>query len=366
MAAGNDYYDLLGVSPSATPEELKQAFRKAALKYHPDRNPNDPDAEATFKKVNEAYSVLSDPDKRAYYDRVGSAPSSSGGGAGPDFTNFNVEEIFGDMLGGIFGGFNRGPKQGRDIQVELTISLEEAAKGCEKPIEFERPAPCEPCGGRGAEPGTPVDTCSACGGRGQVRFQQSIFVVQRPCNRCGAKGSIPRKPCPNCGGGGVARRTEKFNVTLPPGVEDGATRTKQGFGEAPGPGVTPGDLVILVRIAEHALFRRDGADLHCTVPISFPQAALGAKVDVPTLEGKVSMRIPAGTQSGQELRLRSKGMPKFGGYGRGDQIVSVQVEVPTALTEEQKRLVEQLAESFGGDVHPQQKSFLDKLKGLFE
>lgn len=365
MASGNDYYDLLGVSRNASADELKQAYRKAALKYHPDRNPGDAEAEATFKKVNEAYSVLSDPDKRAHYDRFGDAPSSSGGG--PDFTNFNVEELFGDMLGGIFGGFGkRGPQQGRDIQVELSISLEEAARGCEKPIEFERPAPCEPCGGRGAEPGSSVDTCPACGGRGQVRFQQAIFVVQRPCNRCGGKGAIPRKPCTNCSGSGVAKRTEKFTVTLPPGVEDGATRTKQGFGEAPGPGVTPGDLVIVVRIAEHSLFHREGHDLHCTVPISFPQAALGAKVDVPTLDGKVAMRIPAGTQSGQELRLRNKGMPKFGGYGRGDQIVTVQVEVPTSLTDDQKKLVEQLAESFGGDVHPQQRTFLDKLKGLFE
>lgn len=365
MAAGNDYYDILGVSRNATPDELKQAYRKAALKYHPDRNPGDPEAEATFKKVNEAYSVLSDPDKRAHYDRFGDAPS--GGGGGPDFTNFNVEELFGDMLGGIFGGFGRGaPRQGRDIQVEVTISLEEAAKGCEKPIEFERPAPCEPCGGRGAEPGSPVDACPACGGRGQVRFQQAIFVVQRPCNRCSGKGSIPRKPCANCAGSGVAKRTEKFTVTLPAGVEDGATRTKQGFGEAPGPGVTPGDLVIVVRIAEHPLFHREGLNLHCTVPISFPQAALGAKVDVPTLDGRVSMRIPPGTQSGQELRLRNKGMPKAGGYGRGDQIVTVQVEVPTSLTEDQKRLVEQLAESFGGDVHPQQRTFLEKLKGLFE
>lgn len=364
MAAGTDYYDLLGVARTASADELKQAFRKAALKHHPDRNPDNPEAEATFKKINEAYSVLSDPDKRAHYDRFGSAPSSSGGG--PDISNINVEEILGDMFGGIFGGFGRSQRQGRDIQVELSITLEEAAKGCEKPIEYDRPAPCEPCGGRGAEPGSPVDTCSACGGRGQVRFQQSIFTVQRPCNRCGGKGSIPRKVCSNCNGNGVAQRTEKFTVTLPPGVEDGATRTKQGFGESPGGGVAPGDFVIVIRIAEHPLFQREGADLHCKVPVSFPQAALGAKIDVPTLDGKVALKIPPGTQPGQELRMRGKGMPKFGGYGRGDQIVTVQVEVPTALTDDQKRLVEQLAESFGADFHPQQRSFLDKLKGLFE
>lgn len=364
MAAGTDYYDLLGVERSATPDELKQAYRKAALKHHPDRNPDDPHAEATFKKINEAYSVLSDPDKRAHYDRFGSAPSNSAGG--PDISNINIEEIFGDMFGGIFGGFGRTQRQGRDVQMEIEISLEEAAKGCEKAVEFERPAPCDVCDGRGAEPGSAIDTCSVCAGRGQVRYQQSIFTLQRACSRCGGKGAVPRTPCSNCDGSGVAQRVEKFTVTLPPGVEDRATRTKRGYGEAPGAGLIPGDLVIVIRIAEHPLFRRDGVDLYCAVPISFPQAALGAKVEVPTLDGKVTMKIPAGTQPGQELRLRNKGMPKFGGYGRGDQIVTVQVEVPTALSDEQQRLVEQLAESFGGDVHPQQRTFLDKLKSLFE
>jgi molecular chaperone DnaJ len=370
MSSGSrDYYEILGVQRSASPDELKAAYRKAALKYHPDRNPGDAAAEAKFKEVNEAYSVLSDPDRRAHYDRFGRAPAGAGSGPSPDI---NFEEMFGDLVGDLFGnlggfaGFRSRRQSGRDIAYELTITLEEAARGCEKPIEIERPAPCDVCAGRGAAPGAPVDPCPACNGRGEVMFQQGFFRLRRGCNRCSGKGAIPREVCPRCGGSGVYPRREKFSVTLPPGVEDGATRTVAGYGEAPANGAPSGDLLITVKIAEHPLFKRQDADLFCTIPVSFPQACLGAQIDVPTLDGKVKMRIPPGTQPGHALRLRGKGMPRFGGYGRGDQIVTIQLEVPTELTEEQRNLVEQLAQSMGEDTHPQRRTFLDKLKSLFD
>lgn len=370
MAGTVDYYELLGVSRTATPDELKQAYRKMALKYHPDRNPGDHTAEAKFKEVSEAYHVLSDADRRAHYDRFGKAPGASpfaGGGVPADF---NIEEMFGDLVGDLFnnlGGFGRGRRNtGRDIHLTLTITLEEAAKGCDKEVEFDRPAPCATCSGRGAEPNTPIDPCSACGGRGEVRFQQSIFRLTRPCARCAGKGSIPRSPCAKCNGTGVGKRTEKLLVTLRPGVEDGATQTQPGYGEMPLNGSPSGDLQITVKIAEHPFFKRDEADLRCVIPVSFPQAALGAMLEVPTLDGKVKMRIPAGTQPGQELRLRNKGMPRYGGYGRGDQIVTIQLEVPTELSPEQRELVEKFAATFGEDSHPQRRTFLEKLKDLFD
>lgn len=362
-----DYYEVLGVNREATPEEIKQAYRRAALKFHPDKNPGDPSAEARFKEVSEAYHVLSDADRRAHYDRFGRMPP---GQAIPDFNMEDMFDVLGDILqgfGGGIGSFAKGRRaRGRDIQIELTISLEEAARGCEKTIEFDRPAACAECGGRGAQPGTALDACAACEGRGEVRFQQGFFRLSRPCGRCNGRGAVPRSPCPKCSGAGTARRTEKLNVVLPAGIEDGATRTVPSYGESPGGASPAGDLEITVRIAEHSLFKRDGADLRCTIPVSFPQAALGAMIDVPTLDGRVKMRLPPGIQPGQELRLRNKGIPRFGGYGRGDQIVTIQLEVPTELTHEQKELIEQLASAMGEETHPQRKTFLEKLKGLFD
>lgn len=359
-----DYYELLGVARSASPEELKAAYRKMALKYHPDKNPGDPTAEAKFKEVAQAYHTLSDEGRRAHYDRFGNVEQTP---QMPDFQNMGeVFDLFGEILQG-FGGFGRGRKQqGRDIQIEVSVSLEEAAKGCEKTLEYQRPAPCEECGGRGAAQGTPVDPCAACNGRGEVRFQQGFIRMSRPCAKCAGRGQVPRTPCAKCGGAGVARKTEKVIVTLPAGVEDGATHTKQGLGETPGNGLASGDLEIVIRIAEHPLFQRDGSDLKCTIPVSFPQAALGAMLEVPTLEGKVKMRLPAGTQPGQELRLRGKGMPRFNGRSRGDQIVVIQLEIPSDLSAEQKDLVEKLAASMGEETHPQRRTFVDKLKGLFD
>lgn len=364
MSTLRDYYEVLGVRRDATAEEIKQAYRKLAMRYHPDRNPGDASAEAKFKEINEAYQVLSDPERRAHYDRFGRMPD----GFGTDFVDVSemFESVFNDLLSG-FAGFGRGRRGvGRDIQLEVEITLLEAAKGVEKTVEYTRNALCDRCTGRGAEPGTIVDPCPACGGRGEVRFQQGIFGISRSCGRCEGRGSVPRTACQACRGQGVVRKLERLTVTIPAGVEDGATRTVRGHGDvARGTGVA-GDLQLHIRIAEHPLFTRSGADLHCTVPVSFPQAALGAVIEVPTLDGKVRMRLPPGTQPGHQLRLRGKGMPRYGGHGAGDQIVTIQLEVPERLTPEQRELIERLAASMGEEVHPQRRTFLEKLKSLFD
>jgi molecular chaperone DnaJ len=360
-----DYYEILGVSRTASADEIKQAYRKLAMRFHPDRNPGDPSAESRFKEVSEAYHVLSDLDRRAHYDRFGRAPGTSGV---PDFIDMTemFESVLGDFLSG-FGPFARGKRgAGKDVKVEVEVSLMEAAHGAEKTVEFSRSATCDKCSGRGAEPGVPVDPCPACNGKGEVRFQQGIFRLSRPCGRCEGRGTLPRSPCPGCAGSGVVRKREKLAVTIPAGVEDGATRTVRGYGDA-GKGTAPsGDLEILIRVGAHPLFVREGADLHCRVPVSFPQAVLGAMLEVPTLEGKVRMRLPPGTQPGHQLRLRGKGMPRFGGYGTGDQIVTIQLEVPEQLSEDQRELVEKLAASMNEELHPQRKTFLEKLKALFD
>jgi molecular chaperone DnaJ len=360
-----DYYEVLGIDRGATPDEIKQAYRKLAMKYHPDRNPGDHGAEAHFKEVSEAYHVLSDPNRRAHYDRFGRMPS---GANVPDFADMTemFEAVIGDFLANIGGFGRRGKPGGRDVTLAVEVSLLEAAKGIEKTVEFDRSAPCDACQGRGATPGTPVDPCPACNGRGEVRYQQGIFRLARPCGKCDGRGTIARTPCGACGGDGVVRKHERLTVTIPAGVEDNATRTVKGYGDAArGVGAT-GDLELQIRIAEHPLFTRDAYDLRCTVPVSFPQAALGGMIEVPTLEGKVRMRLPPGTQPGQELKLRGKGMPRFGGYGSGDQIVTIQLEVPSELTAEQRELVERLASSMNEAVHPQRRTFLEKLKSLFD
>jgi molecular chaperone DnaJ len=362
--ATRDYYEVLGVDRTASPEDIKQAYRKLAMRYHPDRNPGDATAEAKFKEVSEAYHVLGDPERRAHFDRFGRMPA----GVGPDFVDMSemFESVLGDILSG-FPGFGRARRgAGRDLKIEVEISLSEAAHGVERTVEFTRQVLCDRCAGRGAEPGTSVDPCPACGGRGEVRYQQGIFGITRPCGRCEGRGTLPRTPCQKCNGHGVVRKQERLAVTIPAGVEDGATRTVRSYGDvARGTGIA-GDLEIHIRIAEHPLFTRQGVDLHCTVPVSFPQAALGAMIEVPTLDGKVRMRLPPGTQPGHQLRLRGKGMPRYGGYGAGDQIVTIQLEVPSQLTPEQRQLVEQLAASMNEEVHPQRRTFLEKLKSLFD
>lgn len=359
-----DYYEVLGVERTAQPDELKKAYRKLAMQFHPDRNPDDASAEDKFKEATEAYSVLSDPEKRRRYDRMGhQAFETPGTGFEPaDFSA--VADILEGLFGEVFGGRKRKGRAGRDVQYDLSIGFVEAALGVEKAITVERPAPCETCTGSGAAPGTRVEPCHACNGKGEVRIQRGFFAATRPCTVCGGRGQRIETPCRDCQGSGSRPRPETMTVRLPPGVEDGSVRTVRGGGEI-APGGT-GDLHITIHVEEHPLFTRDGADVRCTVPVSFPQASLGSNVEIPTLEGKVTMKIPGGTQSGKLFRLRGKGIPLYGGAGRGDQLVTVVVEVPTKITRQQRKLIEQLAEEMGIETQPQQATFLDKLRSLFE
>jgi molecular chaperone DnaJ len=365
MAEKRDYYETLGVSRGATPDEIRKAFRKLALECHPDRNPGDADAERRFKELSEAYSVLADDEKRARYDRMGHAAFQAARGDNPhervDFGS--ISEILEGIFGDFFGGAKRG-RGGGDIEHELEISFEEAALGAEKTIQISRRQACTDCGGSGAATGSRVSRCAACNGRGEVRYQRGFFSVSRPCATCGGSGKKVEKPCPACAGDGVVPKTEEMLVKVPAGVEDGSIRTVKGAGERGKAGA--GDLHVRVRVKAHPLFTREGADVKVTVPVSFPQAVLGAQIDVPTLEGKVKMRIPSGTQSGKIFRLRGKGIPVLGGYGKGDELVKIVVEVPEKISKRQRQLIAELASEMGEEVHPQQKSFLEKLKGLFD
>ncbi len=362
-----DYYDVLGIGRSATPEEVKKAFRRIAMESHPDRNPDDAEAESRFKEASEAFAILSDEEKRRRYDRMGhSAFRNASGGAAyerVDFSSFGeiLEGLFGDILGGAMG---RRQRAGSDIKMDVSITFEEAALGAEKTIEVRRKQSCGECNGSGAAQGSKVTPCRPCNGKGEVRLQRGFFSVSRPCTTCGGTGRRVEKPCPACAGDGVVPATEELVVKVPPGVEDGSIRTVKGAGERGRGG--SGDLHVQVRVQPHPLFTREGADVRVTVPISFPQAVLGAQVDVPTLGGKVKMRIPAGTQSSKIFRLRGKGIPVLGGYGKGDQLVKVVVEVPEKISKQQKKLIADLAAEMGEEVHPQQKSFFDKLKALFD
>lgn len=367
MATGTkrDYYDVLEVERNATAEDIKRAYKKLAIRFHPDRNPGDLAAEESFKEASEAYSVLSDPDKRRRYDRMGHQAFATGGGPGGfeqvDFSG--VAEILEGLLGDVFAGRRR-KRSGRDVSYDLRITFEEAALGVEKSIQVERPVACDTCAGSGAAPGTPVEPCAACNGKGQVRYQRGFFAAARTCQSCNGTGKKIATPCPSCSGSGKVSREEQMTVRIPPGVADGSVRTVRGGGERGANG--SGDLHVYVRIEPHPLFTRDGADIRCTVPISFPQAVLGAQVEVPTLSGKVSMKIPPGTQSGKVFRLRGKGIAVFGGAGKGDELVTVLVEIPEKVSRSQRRLIEQLGEEMDADTHPQQKSFLEKLKALFD
>ena len=360
--AQRDYYEVLGVSRGATPDELKKAFRALARQLHPDRNPGDLDAEARFKEAAEAYSILSDPTQRERYDRFGHAAFDSQGGGGPgDFGGFS--EIFESIVGEIMGGRRR-KARGHDIERDLSVSFEEAALGAEKTLTVSKPVPCVTCAGTGAKPGTPVRECKQCEGKGEVRFQRRLFSSARRCPACEGTGKKIPSPCRSCSGQGQVAGEEKLTVRIPPGVEDGATRTVRGAGVSGPAGA--GDLLVTIKVDAHALFERSGADVLCTVPVSFPQAVLGDTVEVPTLEGTVHMKVPAATQSGRTFRLRGKGIPVYGGMGKGDQLVTVLVEVPEKLNRKQKKLIAELAAELGTEAHPQRESFLTKLKTLLE
>jgi len=367
LSAKKDYYELLGVSRNASEEEIKKAYRKLALQYHPDRNPGDKQSEEKFKEVSEAYQILSDTEKRAKYDQYGHAAFGDGSPfpGGFDFTA-GFEDVFGDIFGEFFGGgARRGRGRGDDLRYNLTLKFEEAVSGTEKKIKIPRHGPCETCHGSGAKTGTAPQTCPTCRGRGQVSFQQGFFSVSRTCSQCHGQGTIVKDPCANCSGSGRLRNLHTLNVKIPGGVDTGSRLKLRSEGESAPAGGAPGDLYVVIQVEPHPIFIRENLDILCDVPISIAQAALGAEIDVPTLNGKVKMKIPAGTQSGKVFRMKGKGVNDVQGYHQGDQHVRVSVETPTHLTTRQKELLKEFATAGGEDVNPMAKGFLDKMKDLF-
>lgn len=372
-----DYYEVLGVSRNATSDEIKKAYRKLARKYHPDANPGDKDAEAKFKEISEAYVVLSDPEKRAGYDRFGHAGADGQGFGG--FEGFGDFGGLGDIFEMFFGGGGRtrrrtGPERGQDIRTDMEISLEEAAFGLEREVKVPRVETCGTCGGSGAAAGSKPKTCLACAGTGQVQFTQSTpfgrIVQSRTCDRCRGTGQVIEKPCPTCRGAGSVRKTRSIKVKVPPGVDNGSRLRLAGEGEAGTRGGPPGDLYVYIHVKQHKLFRREGDDLICEIPLSFVQAALGDEIDVPTLEGKEKLKIPEGTQPGTVFRIRGKGIPHLNGFGRGDQHVRIKVMIPGKLSEKQKELLREFArldngESVQGKGQAGDKSFFEKMKDAF-
>ncbi len=372
MAEARDHYEVLGVSRNASPEEVKTAFRRLAVQHHPDKNPDDPSAPSRFKEMTHAYQVLSDPQRRSLYDRLGhraEAPGSPFGQGGPFAGGFvDISEIAIDgILGDILGAFGVGKGDRGNITRDLPITFEEAAFGATKPLRYEKHVVCKECAGTCSAKGHIPETCSACAGRGKVRFQQGLLplAVERVCSRCRGSGKTVTHPCGGCRGSGLTAIPAALEVTVPPGVDDGQGRVIQGAGSRPRPDRPAGDLELTIRILPHPFFRRDGDDVLCRVPITFAQAALGAESDVPTLDGKGTLRIPQGTQPGTTLRIRGKGMPKKTGLGRGDQLCEVTVEVPSALTPKQREIVELLAKELGQEVQPLTKGFVDKLRDFF-
>ena len=378
-----DYYEVLGIQKDASPEEIKKAYRKAALKYHPDRNPGDKEAEEKFKEVGEAYEVLSDDDKRARYDQYGFAgvdPNFAQGGAGfggfDGFGGFGGFGDLGDIFGDLFGGGSRrsggqsSARRGENIMSRLDLTFEEAAFGCDKEISVPRIENCAACNGTGSADGN-IETCSKCRGTGQERVVQNFMGMQMqstaPCSQCGGKGKIIKTPCNTCKGKGKVRRTNKVVVKVPAGVNDGQSVRVRGEGNVGSGGAPNGDLLAEVHIKPHKLFKRREFDVYCEVPISFAQAALGAEIEVPTLDGKVSYTIPEGTQTGREFILRGKGIPQVGNPKlRGDHHFSVVVETPTKLTNEQKELLRQFDGTVSRSVTPKRKGFQDILNDFFK
>jgi len=371
-----DYYEVLGVSRTATAVEIKKAYRRLAMKYHPDRNEGDAEAEARFKEVKEAYEVLSDDQKRAAYDQFGHAGVSGGAGAGPGAGGAgfgaSFSDIFGDVFGDIFGGGGRGTHRayrGSDMQYNLEISLEEAVKGTTVKIRVPSQSVCEVCGGSGAKPGTSPHTCPTCGGVGQVRMQQGFFIAQQTCPTCHGQGTVVDDPCPACRGHGRVRDHKTLSVKVPPGVDTGDRIRLAGEGEMGEKGGPPGDLYVQIRVKEHPIFTREDANLRCEMPIPITTAALGGELEVPTLEGKVKLKIPAGTQTGKVFRIRGKGVQPVRGGPVGDLLCQVVVETPVNLNEEQKELFRKLEESLGkgGSKHsPNSSSWLDGVKSFFK
>ncbi|HAJ71442.1 MAG TPA: molecular chaperone DnaJ [Methylophilaceae bacterium] len=374
MAAKKDYYEVLGVNKDASEEEIKKAYRKLAMKHHPDRNPDNPKAEEQFKEAKEAYEMLSDEQKRAAYDQYGHAgvDPSMGAGAGAGFGGFS--DAFGDIFGDIFGGARAGGGQrsnvyrGADLRYNMEISLEEAAKGTETKIRIPVQSTCETCKGSGARPGTQPVTCTTCNGHGQVRMQQGFFSVQQTCPKCHGTGKMVKDACPTCNAAGRVKQNKTLSVKIPAGVDEGDRIRLSGEGEAGVNGGPTGDLYVVIHLKPHAIFQREGGNLHCEMPISFSTAALGGEIEVPTLEGAAKMKIPAETQTGGVFRLRGKGIKPLRASESGDLMVHVVVETPVKLTEKQKELLREFDASTQADAgkhSPKNKSWVDKAKDFF-
>ena len=373
--AKRDCYEVLGVERSAEPDDIKKSYRRLALKHHPDKNPGDKAAEEKFKELGEAYEILSDPQKRALYDQHGHAAFDrrAGGFGGGGF--HDPFDIFREVFGGsgifedLFGGGRSDPSQphrGNDLRYDMEITFEEAAHGCEKEIAVTKPAPCETCQGSGAEPGSRIRTCPSCGGRGQIINSRGIFSIAQTCPHCQGAGRVLEKPCKACRGEGRREHSSKIKLRIPAGVDTGSRLRSAGNGEAGFRGGAPGDLYVVLHVQTHAIFQRDGDDLLCEVPVSFVQAALGAEIEVPALDGGTTIKIPPGTQPGTMFRLKSKGIRNVQGYGCGDLHVRINVEVPTHLSPDQKAKLHEFAELCNGKESPMSQSFFEKAKKLFQ
>ena len=363
-----DYYQVLGVARAATEQEIKSAYRKLALQFHPDRNPNNPDAEEKFKECSEAYAVLADGEKRAVYDRFGHAGLGGSGGAG--FDPSDLGDIFGDFfgLGEIFGGGTRKrsrTQRGADLREDINLEFEEAVFGTETKVTVRRHESCEECRGSGAAAGKAPVTCRSCNGRGQVRYQQGFFSIARTCPTCQGTGSVITDPCAKCKGEGRVLKQRTVDAKIPAGVEDGTRIRYSGFGEGGLHGGPPGDLYVVLHVKEHPFFEREGNDLHCVIPVSFSQAALGAEISVPTLEGEHVLKVPDGTQSGTTLRIRGKGVPVLNGHGKGDLFVEVRVQTPGKLNKRQRELLQELEGLTKVENRPQRRTLLGKVKDIF-
>lgn len=370
--AKRDYYEVLGVGREAGEQEIKSAYRKMALKYHPDRNPNNQEAEERFKEAAEAYSVLSDPQKRATYDQFGHQGLAGAGPAGFDPNTFgDFADIlgdffgFGDLFGSTTGRRRSQAQRGADLRYDLEINFEDAVFGLNTEIKFPKLEVCSRCSGRGAEPGSGPTTCTTCGGRGQVRYQQGFFSISRTCAACRGTGQVIHHPCTRCRGEGRARVERKLKVNIPPGVDNGTRLRLAGEGEPGWNNGPPGDLYVVLKVKEHPVFEREEANLHCTIPVNVAQAALGAEIKVPTLEGEETVKLPPGTQSGMQFRLKGKGVPHVNGHGRGDLVLHIEVVVPTRLTREQRRLFEELLEQLPAENKPSEKGIFERVKDYF-
>lgn len=366
-----DYYNVLEVDRNASDADIKKAYRRLALKYHPDRNPDDKAAEDNFKEINEAYACLSDPQKRSNYDQFGTAEGAGAGfgGFGGGFGDFgsNFGDIFEDVFGNIFGDFSgrrrTRPTKGQDLRYDLEINLKDAVFGTEKKIKIPRWENCSVCNGTGAKPGTSPTVCQTCKGTGQTKLQQGFFTIARTCGSCRGEGKVIKDPCPKCKGQAKVRRERTVSLKIPAGVDTGIRLRVTGEGEAGSHGGPPGDLFVVLNVAPHPFFKRKDNDLLCEVPVSFVQACLGGEIEVPTIDGNEHLKIPAGTPSGRVFHLRGKGVPKLGGYGKGDQYISVFIDVPKKLTPRQKELLREFADISGEDVS---KGFMDKIKDMFQ